>query len=524
MHVPESAPPAVRARLGIAGLAESVAVLASGQVYALTVDAQSLRLPLLAQALRATLEAGGRCAAVLPGDPAAFLSKARLLGLDLGWYARSGDLELVRQRHDPLLPLFRAGPAAVLELIARSAGEDRGLLVLEQAETLLFLGDAAQATEACEGLRAWARRTGTTVLATFTPATRPQREFLSLRAAAEDFAGFAVVREHEGGALLDLRHWFGDGGSNLRSSVALRATATGTLSTEATPGTPERVREAGATQVIAIESSVDDPVAAVRDASWSLLKHHAELIEAARRLAAGAVVLSFDRHTPLRSLCQAVASVRRAAAPWVSVVVRERGLRLRLAQQVALTRLGASGIVPATADDADLAQAIRALSGTAFMRALPDDVERTIAAAGTATAPHLMVTRAFRDTVAEVICASEGLELPHSLLHVACDPAKAQQLGTFALQRKLRDAALTVDPSGLWVFLHACPASRAPGVAERAFGRYHAEIAAGITVEGSVGAIARRMERLVAAVGVREAEPATRTMLPETAASGLPPG
>jgi hypothetical protein len=526
MSAPETLTAVARSRLGITGIADSIAVLAPGQVYAVAVDAQPLRLPFVAQALRATLAEGGRCAVVLPGDPAAFVSKVKLLDIDLGWYEKSGELELVRQRHDPLLPLFRAGPSAVLELIARAAGEGRSLLVLEQAETLLFLGDPAHAGDACDGLRAWARRTGTTVIATFTPATRPQREFLSLRAAAEEFAGFAVIREHEGGALLDLRHWFGDGGSNLRASVPLRATASGELTTEPAPGAPARVRDSGAPQVVAIEAAIDDPVAAVRDSSWTLFKHHAELIEASRRMTAGAVVLAFDRATPLRALCQTVAAVRRAAAPWVAVMVRERGLRLRLAQQIALTRLGASTVVPATADDADLAQAVRALSGTAFLRALPDDVERTIAAADTASSPHLMVTRAFRDTVAEVLAASDGLELPHALLHVACDPAKAQQLGTFALQRKLRDAALTVDPTGLWVFLHGCPANRAAGVAERAFGRYHAEIASGVTVEGTVGAIARRLERLAGAVGVRDADPATRTMLPEpatTAASATRP-
>ena len=515
MSVPESPPPAVRARLGIPGLADAVSVLAPGQVYALAIDAQPLRLPLVAQALHATLDAGGRCAMLLPGDPAAFLSKSKLVGLDLGWHDKHGELELVRQRADPLLPLFRAGPAAVLELIERSAGAGRSLLVLEQAEPLLFLGDPALSGEACEGLRAWARRTGTTVIATFTPTTRPQREFLSLRAVAEDFGGFAVVREHEGGALLDLRHWFGDGGSNLRTSVVLRAGGGGDLSSEPSPGVPVRAREPGAAQVVALESSIDDPVAAVRDASWILAKHPAELLEASRRLAAGAVVLSFDRSTPLRSLCQTVAAVRRSAAPWVGLLVRERGLRLRLAQQIALTRLGVSTVVPSDADDADLAQAIRALAGVAFMRPTPDDVERTIAAAGTTSAPQLMVTRAFKDTVAEVLAAADGLELPHALLHVACDPARAQLLGTFALQRKLRDAALTVDPTGLWVFLYGCPASRASGVAERAFGRYHPEIASGITVEGTVGAIARRLERLVGALGVRAAEPVTRTMVPD---------
>ncbi len=491
-------------------------------MYALAVDAQPLRLPLVAQALRGTLDVGGRCAAILPGDPAAFVAKARLAGVELAAFEASGGLALLRQRHDPLLPLFRAGPHGVLGMIERSVGEGCDLLVLEQAEPLLFLGDPALASQACDGLREWAVRTRTTVLVTFTPGARPQREFLSSRAAVEDFAGFGVVREHPGGVLLELGHWFGDGGAHPRANLPLRAVGRGTLCGDVPVDASACHDDAAPPAVVAIRSAVDDPAGVLRNAGWSLVDDASALIDAARGLAAGAVILPFDRATHVRALCHAVASARRAAGPRVSVIVRERGLPLRLAQQIALTRLGAVTVVPAHADDADLAQAVRALAGVSFTRPLPDDVEEAIAAAGSASVPRLSVTRAFRETVAEVLAASEGLELPHALLHVACDPAKAQQLGTFALQRRLRDAALTVDPSGLWVFLYGCPPNRAPRVAARLFGRYHAEVAAGISVDGTVGAIAHRLERMTAAVGLRDAATARRARAPLVEAAPRP--
>jgi hypothetical protein len=507
--------------LGLPGLDASIAVLAPGQVYGLVADAQTLRVPLLAQLLHATLVGGTRCTVILPGDPAAFVSKARLAGFDLGLYERSGDLELIRQRGDPLLPLFRGGPDPVLEMIDRGVDETRRLLVLEQAEPLLLLSDAEASWAVADGLRAWAARRGTVVVATFTPATRPQREFMSLRAVTEDFGGFAALREHEGGALLDLRHWFVDGGSVMRASLSLRLQGTGGLSVAPAPAEPPRSGDTGLAQVVAIELALEDPLGAVRDAGWVVVSNHAEAIEAARRLSSGTVVLGFDRGTPFRALCHTVASIRRAAAPWVAIVVRERGLRLRLAQQIALARLGTSTVLPDGQDDIALALAMRALSGTAFMRPLPEDIEATIAVAGTALAPQLMVTRAFRDTVSEVLSSSEGIDLPHTLLHVACDPAKAQQLGTLALQRKIRDAAMSVDPSGLWLFLFGCPMNRASGVAVRVFGRNHPEIASGISTEGTTGDIARRLERLAGALGVRDTDTprpvGTRATPPEIA-------
>lgn len=492
--------------LGVPGLPEAVSHLAPGHVYGLAADPQSLRVPLIAQALRATLAAGRRCTLLLPGDPAAFLAKARLAGIDLTWHERDGDLAVVRQRADPLLPLFRSGPQPVLDLIDRTVGDDRSLLIVDQGDPLLFLADPAHAEQACSGLRAWAARRGLVVLVLFTPASRPQRESLTLRANAEDFAGFAALREHEGGAVLDLHHWFAQGGAATRGSIRLRVQGGGELTVEPTPGAPARGVDTGIAQVVAMASAIDDPVAAVRDAGWTLVTHHAEALECARRVTAGAVVLCWERGTAFRALCHAAASIRRAAGPWVSVLVRERGLRLRLAQQVALARLGVSGFLPADADDAELSRVLHALAGTACMRAVPDDVEAVIAQSGTLVAPQLLVTRAFRDLVADVLATAAAPELPHALLHVACEPAKAQQLGTFALQRKLRDAAMTVDPTGLWVFLFGCSASRAPRVAERAFARYHAEIAAGITVEGGAGPIARRLERLAGAVGLRDAD------------------
>jgi len=140
------------------------------------------------------------------------------------------------------------------------------------------------------------------------------------------------------------------------------------------------------------------------------------------------------------------------------------------------------------------------------MRPVPDDIEATIAAAGTAASPQLLVTRTFREMVTEVLLVSDGIELPHSLVHLACDPAKAQQLGTLALQRKIRDAAMTVDPTGLWLFLFGCPASRAASVAERAFGRFYSDVSASLTIAGTMGAIAQRVEKLSAAVGLPDGQ------------------
>lgn len=493
---------AAAASLGIDDLPAALATLSAGQLYAFEVETQSLRVPLIAQALQALVDDGDSCGVVVPGDPAAFSAKLATCGLDVASARARGRLHLVRQRPDPLLPLFRAGPPAVLELIDRSVPVDARLLVLELAEPFLFLADAAQAALMAEQLRAWAQQRGLAVLLTLSPAGRPQREFLTLRTILEDVAGFVIVRDRDGELHYEVRHWFGPAGLGHRTRLTLERDANGRL--RACPPVAPLVPPAPAVpvgRVVALAAAVDDATALRRDAQWTIVDTPAALGSALRELQAGAVVLPFDRHVTLRALCETVAQVRHSLPAWVSVVVRERGYRLRLVQQVALTRAGASCVVALAADDADLQQAVRALAGTAFAREVPRDVDETIAAVGGLVAAQLMVGRQFRDLVVEVLAASDGGDLPHALMHVRCDPAKAQQIGTQALQRKLRDAALTVDASGLWVFLFGCPPARALRVAERAFGRQYRDVAEGIEVLGNLPAIARRLETLAAPVG-----------------------
>jgi hypothetical protein len=493
--------PGAPVSLGIPGLPETIQHPSAGQVYALAVEGQALRLPLLAQALWDTLGNGGTCTMLMPGDPASFVAKSRLCGLDLQAHLAAGELNLVRQRADPLLPVYRAGPAAVFEMIARSVPAGRHLLVLDQAEPMLFLADASAALDAAQRLRDWAQQTGTAVLLVVSPAGRPAREGLALRIVSEDFAGFASVRERERGARLDVHHWFGAAGASPRLALPLQATPSGQWVAEPAAPHPRPGAEQATIQVVALEAALDDPLAAVRDAGWAVVSTAPQAVEAARTLSAGAVVLMADRETSWRTLGHAVAAVRRQSTAWVAIVVRERGMRLRLGQQVALARLGMSAVVPDSADDADLGVALRGLAGCAFTRTVPDDVDATLAAVTAAPAPQLMVTRSFRDLVADALTISADDDLSHTLLHVACDPAKAQQLGTVALQRRIRDCALAVDPTGLWMFLFGCPASRAPRVAERVFGRHHAEIAAAISVAGTPGAIARRVEGMSGPLG-----------------------
>jgi hypothetical protein len=482
--------------LGVRGLPERICELAPQSIYAITVDQQSIRLPLIVQSTFETLQRELPCALITPGDTAAFLHKSKLLGVDFAPYSKSGRFALHRQKADAALPVFRAGPAGVIDMLDRAVPHDGGLVVLDCADPYLFLTDPANAAAASDQLQQWAQRRGLTVLAAFAPASRPAREHLTLRALAEDYGGLAMVRDTGTNVGIEFRHWFTRFGGSPRSLYGLEISAVGQLVSNTPTLVPGPASNVDSQTVIATDRVLDDAALVVRTDRWSVVASTMDAIDLARRTDAGTVVLEFHRGQDFRGLCQALAAIRGFGNPFLTIVVRERGMKLRLAQQVALTRLGVSTLVPLEADDQALKVAVRALAGMAFLRRIADDVDDVIGQAASTVAAQLLVPKQFGETVERVVGSGLSVDMPHSLVHVECEPAKAQQLGTLAMQRRIRDVVMTVETSGLWMMLFCCPPARALQVAERAFGRHFGEVAQGISVATTVDDIAKMLARL----------------------------
>jgi hypothetical protein len=100
--------------LGLKNVPERIARLSPGMIYSLACDQQAVRLPLAAGALAASLRTGKNCVLVTPGDPAMFLRKAMLAGIDLAAHARTGALSLFQLAAEADKHMFRAGPEAFL--------------------------------------------------------------------------------------------------------------------------------------------------------------------------------------------------------------------------------------------------------------------------------------------------------------------------------------------------------------------------------------------------------------------------
>ena len=69
--------------LGLDGVPVRLGRLASGMIYAVAIAQQGLRLALIGSALHRALRAGSSAAVMTPQEPAQFLRKLALTGIDL---------------------------------------------------------------------------------------------------------------------------------------------------------------------------------------------------------------------------------------------------------------------------------------------------------------------------------------------------------------------------------------------------------------------------------------------------------
>src|SRR5207248_155971 len=151
----------------------------------------------------------------------------------------------------------------------------------------------------------------------------------------ENFAGFALARAAAGGTLFEVRHWFGAEGSSAREAFEL-----------ALPGSHSRVERSTALDeplapidsVISVRGALASPVKSWQ--AWEEAESIAHALDAARRSEAATLVLPFERPSDYEALARAVAEVRAMGRASLRVVVRERALRLRSSQTLALLRLG----------------------------------------------------------------------------------------------------------------------------------------------------------------------------------------
>lgn len=468
---------------------QRIQALAPGSLYAIAIDRRAVRLRLLSRSVRDSLAAGIRVLLVtsaedwsqLSASLQSFRDEGRLGVVDAGLLAgRLEGLEVQR---------------AIDECAAQLPGRG-GLIVCDRADPFFSLATMPAADAAAMRWQAWASGGGHTVLALFDAVAGPAREFAALEFVAAGFAGFGVVRTAGPQTTFDLRHWAGALGVTRRTTWLLHPDAAddglladADLRSDGRFAMPPAPEPAAAPLLVATRRAASD--LRVEPPGWRLVTAFGEAVQAARHVRVGALLLHFHQPQDLRGLARAIAAVRSQPGGSPAIVVRETGARLRIAQQVALLRVGASLIVSREADPARVCMAVESFATVGGMaHEVEVDVERVLADVG-ARFGGLLAPEVFRQEV-ERLLGGTGDELQHALLRLDAVGEDVQRLARVAV-RRTRDAVLCADRHGLWIFLFGCPAEEVDAVLPRLFGTRFERLFVRRTVSGTVPEIRRAL-------------------------------
>ena len=482
-----------RPALGIAGLPQRIRALARGSVYAIAIDRRAVRQRLLSRSVRDSLAAGLHVLLVISAENWRHLSAAlgdsrdvgRLHVVDAG--ALASRMQGLEVQH------------AIDECAARLPGAG-GLIAFDRADPFFGLSHMPAADAAAMRWQAWASGGGHTVLALFDAVAGPAREFSALESIAAGFAGFGVVRTAGPQTTFDLRHWTGAVGVTRRTTWLLHPDAAddglladADLRSDGRVAMPPEPEPAVAPLLVATRRAASD--LATEPPGWRVVPGWDDAVQAAvqaaRQARVGALLLHFHQPQDLLALARAIAAVRAQPGGSPAIVVRETGARLRIAQQVALLRIGASLIVSREADPVRVRMAVESFATVGGLSHEVDvDVERVLAEVG-ARFGGLLAPDVFGQEV-ERLLGGTGDELQHALVRLDALGEDVQRLARVAARRS-RDTVLCADRHGLWMFLFGCNADEVDVVLPRLFGARFERLFVRRTASGTSAEIRRAL-------------------------------
>jgi hypothetical protein len=455
-----------QARLGLGELPSRIDRLDPGMLYGLACDQQAVRLPIIAGSLAASLRSGKQCVLLTPADPRILLRKLRLSGFSLHAQLKARQLAIYQVTRDAAKHLFRLGAGGLLAQLEEHIAQREAFIVLDEADALFMTSDPLAGAEAAQLYVEWSAAAEHTLLALFTPAAHAPRDYLTLRRIAENFGGFGLAKPAEGGAVLEIRHWFSAEGPSARESFELRLHGT-----EAAQQRPEVVRRFD-DQLPPVDTVVCARGALASFApTWKSWQEAASIVAAldvARHSEAATLLLPFERPGDYPNLFNAVAAIRAMRRPHLRVVVRERGLRLRAWQVLALMRLGASSIIPADVPDAAAKRMTDALQGTRFTRPYDIDLQQVEDETIGLLQSRPMSAASFCDAVERLLAAADGFDIESCLVRLELDQVEPWKALALA-RRHSRDFVGLTDNNSAWLFLFGCRADVAAGILKRVF-------------------------------------------------------
>lgn len=413
-------------RLHVQDLPEAIDILSPGGVYALVVDTPPARFPLLTASLSGALDQGLLINLLLATPPQPWLERLEQLGLSATEDAvQTGRLQVFQQQTDFTKKIFRHGtPAFVQELEHFGLPRD-SLLVVDQADDLLSLHDMGLASGQAEVLSHWARAQGITMLLVFTRVAAVPGAAACLNGLMDSLRGIARLGGHNDGLNLRFEYWQSPSGTVAAKDFALSILDNGWYkvlpsATETSAGlikgaSFDRQAEGQSNDYYYLDKQLDT-LSQMVPGQWSKSESVVTILREAMGSPTPTVLLCFKPGQSLRGLAESVHALRLSLGRRARLVVVERDMSLRYANEVLLLRLGANLVLHRDMTEARMLLTLESLQGQVFSRDLAIDFEQALLNVTTPSRMGYAHPSSFCSEVLQVVERLNQLNVPSSLV------------------------------------------------------------------------------------------------------------
>lgn len=182
------------------------------------------------------------------------------------------------------------------------------------------------------------------------------------------------------------------------------------------------------------------------------------------------------------------------------MIVREVGARLRIAQTVALMRLGVAMIIPKEISGSGARLVAEAMRGSVSARSFESNVDQVFLDSQIDSRLGFLGIAEFRQSVDRLMAIGEEIDIPATLIRFSMASPQALRAASAALARGARDTVFTEYDNCIWALLFGCVPEHADVVLSRLLGARFERLMAGWQRFGTVADITQAMRLLDHAV------------------------
>ncbi len=459
--------------LAINGLPTELAELVPGMLYAIMVDAQAIRVAVVAQCLSASAHTACPSVLVTGHDPQAFVKKAQSFSPRLEKQLAKGSARILRFEADISRRLLRFGSAKLVEDLKAQEISPNSLVIIDQASKVLGLSDPATAAVTAQIFQSWAEKSKLAILFLVQSDQENPREYASLKTVSEHWAGLAVVKSSTTRTAISFKHWFGSHGITSGGRFLMGISTAGKLGVALGHG--PSLNEASSTTISPSQEghgliATTQSLVGLGDLGPRLqpCDDELELMDLARRTRAGTVLLHFSNRKQLDRLSKLVANLRSITSPEVRILVRECGAKLRKTESFALLQMGASFIVPKDVSPESTKILIEQLGSIALRRLHNPKAAEQLRLLLQESTGRLLTAYEFRVRVTSLLDLSDA-RLPHTLVLLKTPSEGLAKKIASLIGPRIRDVMFAESDGCLLAFLYGCSTEAGEIVMSRLF-------------------------------------------------------